>query len=527
MEGRRLAMHHIDAHGVGTDWSYGQLADLSNRLANGLRKMGVGKGDRVAVIMPQRPEAIAASLAIWSTGAVLVPLSPHLGQDGLTLRLRDAETRIIIADATAAPELTHVMRQCTCVQQLIGLEFQNDDTLAWRTLLARETTHFEPATTLADDPAILLYTAGTTGMPKGVLHAHRVLIGILPAFVASQNWYPRPNDLFWSPIDWSTAPGLLHGLLAVMYFGRPLITTRQPAQGADALDLLRRQGITNTLLLPSDVSLMREAAAQESSTEGLSLRAMAVLGETLPTHLYDWATEHLGTEPNALYGLTEAPGLIGDSGNKWPLRRGSLGRPMPGHRIGLLDGQGQPQRPGSVGQLAVHARDAHGHPDPCLFLSYWRNDSLTQSRYLDGWFLTGDMASIDEGGYCWFVGRSDDVFRAGEYRISPLEIEDCLKLHPAVANAAVVPKPQGARGNAIKAFVVLNDDSRSAKPSELVPALQAHVRQRMAAWQIPQELEIVERLPLTSDGQVRRHVLRAREQQRSMLALARGETATD
>ena len=514
-EGRRIAIHHEDAYGGRSDWSYRRLADVSNRLANGLRKMGVQKGERIAVIMSQRPEAVAASLAVLGVGAVLLPLSPQLGSDGLTLRLRDAEARSIIADGTAAPELATIMEQCPSVQQLIGLEFQNDHTLSWRTLQARETTAFQPTTTQAGDPAILLYTAGTTGMPKGVLHAHRVLIGVLPAFVASQNWYPHPGDLFWSPADWTTASGLLHGLLAALYFGRPLVTTEQPARGAEALAVLGRHPITNTLLLPNDLALMHEAAQAGASTEGIALRAICTTGESLPASMLEWAADHLGTSPNEIYGLTEAPGILGHSHEKWPLRAGSAGRPMPGHRIGLLDSRGQPCRSGSAGQLALNTHDIHGYPDPCLFLSYWRNEALTQARYQDDWFLTGDMASIDEDGYCWFLGRVDDVFRAGGHRVSPMEIEDCLKQHPGVSNAAVVPKPEGARGHVIKAFVVAEAGTDIAGLEEV---LQTHVCSRLASWQMPEEIELVDRLPLTADGQIRRHVLRAREQQRSMLA---------
>lgn len=524
MEGRRLAMRHEDAHGDASDWSYGQLAELSNKLANGLRKMGLQKGDRVAVIMPPRPEAVAASMAILATGAVLVPLSPQLGEDGLSLRLRDSETRVVIADASAAPELGRIMKLCPSVQQLVALEFQNDDTLSWRTLMARESGEFTVVACQADDPAILLYTAGTTGMPKGVLHAHRVLIGILPAFVAAQNWFPQPGDLFWSPLDWSTAPGLLHGLLAVLYFGRPLVTTRRPAHGLEALELLRRHGITNTVLLPSDIALMHEASGQAPEPSH-SLRALTLLGEVLSAPLHDWAQGYFGTQPNSLYGLTEAPGFIGDSWQKWPSRPGSIGRPIPGHRVAIIDSQGRNCRRGSVGQLALNIRDAHGHADPVLFLSYWGNEALTRSRFLGDWFLTGDMASSDEDEHYWFVGRCDDIFRAGNYRVSPLEIEDCLKQYPGVSNAAVVPKPQGARGNVVKAFVVIDNPPSATDAAGVAAALQAHVRQRLAAWQVPQEVEFVDRLPLTADGQVRRHVLRAREQQRSMLAAVRAETA--
>ncbi len=529
VEGRRIAIQHEDAKGRHSDWTYGRLADVSNRLANGLRKMGVRSGERVAVIMPQRPEAIAASLAVMGCGAILVPLSPQLGIDGLAQRLRDAEACVIIADANVAPELPSVMAQCPSVQQLIGLDFQNEQTLSWRTLQARESADFEPVATRADDPAILLYTAGTTGMPKGVLHAHRVLIGILPAFVSAQNWFPQPGDLFWSPVEWTTAPGLLHGILAVLYFGRPLVTTQLPLQGSEALAMLERHPITNTLLLPGDLAHMQTAAetAAPEVVHRSKLRAIMVAGESLPARLYDWTNQALGVTPNEVYGLSEAPGIVGHSHDKWPPRPASMGRPIPGHRVSLIDTQGQPCRLGSVGQLALHICDAQGHPDPCLFLSYWRNDALTQARYIGDWFLTGDMASMDEDGYYWFVGRCDDVFRAGGHRISPLEIEDCLKQHPAVRHAAVVPKPEGAHGYAIKAFVVpnTNEPLESAEHARrMSQELRTHVHDQLAAWQVPGDIEFVDRLPLTFEGQIRRHVLRAREQQRSMLASARAGT---
>ncbi len=522
-EGRRIAIHYEDAYGGRSEWSYLRLADISNRLANGLRKMGVQKGDRIAVIMSTRPEAVAAILAVLGVGAVLVPLSPQLGTDALGVRLRDAEARSIIADSGAAPELATILEQCPSVQQLVALDFQNDHTLSWRTLQARESTELQLTATKAADPAILLYTAGTTGLPKGVLHAQRVLIGILPAFVASQNWYPHTGDLFWSPVDWTTAPGLLHGLLAVLYFGRSVVMTEIPARGADALALLKRHSITNTFLLPTDLALVHEAALAGAPTDGINLRGICTAGESLSAATREWATQVLGTTPNELYGLTEAPGIVGDSHEKWPQRPGSLGRAMPGHKIGLLDSQGRPCRNGSSGQLALHRTDQHGFPDPCLFLSYWRNEALTQDRFNGEWFLTGDMVSMDEDGYCWFFGRADDVFRAGGYRVSPMEIENCLKQHPAVLNAAVVPKPQGARGHSIKAFVVTAEGS-TLDADKLEEALQNHICTRLADWQMPQEIEVVERLPLTADGQVRRHVLRAREQQRSMLATARART---
>lgn len=522
-EGRRIALLHEDASGQRTEWSYRRLADVSNRLANGLKKMGVQKGDRVALIMAQRPEAVAAALAVLGAGAVLVPLSPQLGSDGLGARLRDAEARCIIADSTAAPELAIIMEQCPGIQQLVALGFENDYTLSWRSLQARESTSFQTVATRADDAAVLLYTAGTTGMPKGVLHAHRVLIGVLPAFVAAQNWFPHSADLFWSPVDWTTAPGFLHGLFSVMYFGRRLVTTELPVRGAEAISLLNRLPVTNVLLLPSDLALMQEAAVGGVPTDKLSLRAICTTGEMLSPTLREWAASCLGVPANEIYGLTEAPGIVGHSYERWPLRAGSMGRPIPGHRVALLNAQGQPCRTGSAGQLALHRFDAHGYPDPGLFLSYWGNEPLTQARYHEDWFLTGDMASVDEDGYFWFLGRVDDVFRAGGHRVSPMEIEDCLKQHPGVLNVAIIPKPQGSQGHTIKAFVVA---APGIDQAGLEAALQTHVCERLASWQMPQEIEFIDRLPTTVDGQVRRHVLRAREQQRSMLAKVAAKPAT-
>lgn len=518
-EGRKAAIHYEDAFGGRSDWSYRRLAEVSNRLANGLLKMGVQKGERVAVVMSTRPEAVAALLAVLGVGAVLVPLSPQLGTDALAVRLRDAEARSIIADAGTAPELASIMDHCPKVQQLVALDFQNDYTLSWRTLQSRESSVFTPVITAADEPAMLLYTAGTTGMPKGVLHAHRVLIGILPAFVATQNWYPHRGDLFWTPVDWTTAPGLLHGLLAVLYFGQTLVMTELPARGADALALMKRHSITNTLLMPSDLAMLQDAVQAGTSTQGVALRGLCTAGDGLSSASHEWARHHLGTLPNELYGLTEAPGIVGNSHERWPVRAGSLGRAIPGHRIGLLDSQGRSCRSGSSGQLALNRYDQHGFADPCLFLSYWRNDALTEARFNGDWFLTGDMVSMDEDGYCWFLGRVDDVFRAGGHRVSPMEIEACLKQHPAVQEAAVVPKPEGARGHSIKAFIVLAEGS-TLTAEALQQALQTHVCDRLADWQTPQEIELVDRLPITPDGQIRRHVLRAREQQRSMLTSA-------
>ncbi|MEI2417391.1 AMP-binding protein [Orrella sp. JC864] len=514
LDARRIALYIEDEAGNRDVWTYARLGQATNQLANGLVKMGVTRGDRVAVVLGQRPETAVAHMAIYSLGAIALPLSPLFGPDALEQRLRDAQARVAIVDEHSADNLLAAADRCPGLSQIIGIGLDHERLLPWRTLLARQPAQFRAAPTRASDPAILLYTSGTTGAPKGALLPHAALIGNLPGFVASQDWFPKPGDVFWSPADWAWTGGLMDALLPCLYFGYPIVGARGRFTPERAYELLERYRVTNTFLFPTALKMMMKSVPEPRSRYKLALRSIMSAGESVGVTVFDWCRQALGVTPNEMFGQTEMNYLVGNSAAKWPPRPGSMGRPYPGHQVAVLDEQGRPAKPGEIGEIALNRYDIHGHPDPILFLGYWRNETATQEKFTGDWCRTGDLARVDEDGYYWYAGRADDVFKSSGYRIGPGEIENCLIEHPAVANAAVVPKPDAERGAVVKAYVVLTQEYAGRPREQVTEALQAHVRTRLAPYQYPKEIEYLDSLPMTTTGKVQRRVLRLREQGR-------------
>jgi len=447
--------------------TFGELSDDSNRLANALRARGVGTGDRVGIALPQRPEAALAHIAVLKLGAIAVPLSTRFGPDAMAVRLDDAEPAAVLAD-----------------RELEGIETIDVDR-ELPALLAAASDRFEPVGTVPDTPALIVYTSGTTGPPKGALLAHRVLHGHLPGFELSHDFFPQPDDMIWSPADWAWMGGLFDVLLPSLLHGRPVVafqTTKFDPEGA--YDLIERLRIRNVFMPATALRLM---AAVDGPP--LVLRSVASGGEMVGEETAAWCQERLGARLNEFYGQTEANLLIGNCA-AWPAKPGSMGRAYPGHDVRLVDGE-----------VTVGVED-----DPVVFLGYWRNEAATAEKVRDGRLHTGDLAEVDEDGYFRFVGRTDDLISSAGHRIGPGEIEECLVRHPSVALAAVIGIPDEVRGEAIKAFVV------SASPSEALAAeLKALVRERLAAYEVPRAIEFVDELPLTTSGKIRRNELRRLE----------------
>jgi acetyl-CoA synthetase len=249
------------------------------------------------------------------------------------------------------------------------------------------------------------------------------------------------------------------------------------------------------------------------ATPAPTLRAVMSAGEPVGSAVLEWARAHLGLTVNEMFGQTEMNYIVGNSQARWPVRPGAMGRPYPGHRVAVIDEAGKELPPGSTGEVAVHRCDIHGHPDPVFFLGYWKQAAATAAKFSGEWCRTGDLASCDAEGYLWYQGRADDVFKSAGYRIGPSEIENCLVRHPAVINAAVVPKPDAERGNLIKAYVVLAPGHGAS--DALVSELQAHVRGQLAPYEYPKEIEFIAELPMTTTGKVQRRVLREREAARA------------
>ena len=498
--------------------TYAQLQHQADRLAQALGRRGVARGDRVALAMPQRAETAVSHMAVHQLGAIAVPLSMLFGPEALAYRLNDSGSKLALADETSIEALLEARPACAALDTVIAVgDAAGRGDVDWADALAREDGTCTPADTAADDPAMLLYTSGTTGPPKGALIPHRALIGNLPGFVCSQNWFPQDDAVFWSPADWAWTGGLMDALLPTLYFGRPIVAYQGRFAAEQAFELMQQYGVTHTFLFPTALKAMMKAVPRPRDRYALKLRAVMSAGEAVGDAVYAYCREALGLTVNEMFGQTEMNYVVGNCGLHWPARPGSMGRPYPGHRVAVIDDEGRECPPGTPGDVAVHRLDRHGHPDPVFFLGYWGHEEATRRKYTgdaaNSWCRTGDTAAMDEDGYLWYQGRSDDVFKSAGYRIGPGEIENCLVKHPAVANAAVVPKPDRERGALVKAYVVLAPGH--AGSGQLVEELQRHVRGQLAPYEYPKEIEFIDALPMTATGKVQRRVLREREEERA------------
>jgi acetyl-CoA synthetase len=528
--------------------TFATLQAQADRLSRVLQSLGVQRGDRVALVMPQRFETAIAYMAIFQLGAVAMPLSMLFGPEALEYRLQDSEAAVAICDDSSIGNLLAVRGACPALRTVLGVgaaALQAD--LDWGVELARQDPAFTPVRTRADEGAVLIYTSGTTGPPKGALIPHQALLGNLPGFVCSQNWFgfdpgaapvadpPDPqgsNAVFWSPADWAWTGGLMDALLPSLYFGRPIVACNARFSPELAFTLMQEHGVTHTFLFPTALKAMMKSHPTPRRQFRLRLEAIMSAGEAVGDAVFAYCRDQLGVVVNEMFGQTEINYVVGNcsmawgstlpaaggatargQGAGWPARAGSMGRPYPGHRVAVIDEDGNECPDGVPGDVAVHRRDVHGDPDPIFFLGYWRNDAATRRKYTGDWCRTGDLATRDADGYLWYQGRADDVFKAAGYRIGPSEIENCLVKHPAVANAAVVPKPDAERGALVKAYVVLA--SGHAPGDALVADLQQHVRGQLAPYEYPKEIEFIDALPMTTTGKVQRRVLRLQEEERA------------
>ena len=516
-ENARIAIHYEDEAGHTATMTYAALHDHANRLSNVLRNLGVQKGDRVAIVLPQRTQTAVAHMACYQVGAVAMPLSILFGPDALEYRLQNSEAAVALVDQAGLENLKEARAACPTLKHVLAVDCDTAGTLDWDTELAAASNVFEPLRTLATDPAVLIYTSGTTGAPKGALIPHSAIIGNLTGFVASQNWFPQQGDVFWSPADWAWTGGLMDALLPSLYFGMPIVGYRGRFSPDKAFQLMEKYGITNTFLFPTALKMMMKAYPSPREHFQLKLRAIMSAGEAVGDTVFNWCEAALGVTPNEMFGQTEMNYIVGNSAQQWPAKPGSMGRPYPGHRVAVIDDDGNPVKPGETGEVALNRTDIHGDPDPIFFIEYWKNPEATHNKYSGDWCRTGDLASIDEDGYLWYQGRADDMFKAAGYRIGPSEIENCLVKHPAVANVAVVPKPDPERGNVVKAFIVLTQDTErgGAADEKLIAELQTHVRGKLAPYEYPKEIEFINELPMTTTGKVQRRVLRLMEKERA------------
>jgi acetyl-CoA synthetase len=493
-------------------YTFGDLKALSSRLSNLLVARGLQRGDRMAVLLPQMPETLVAHIAAYRAGLVAMPLAQLFGPDALEYRLSDSGARAIVTDSASCAKIAQIRDRLPDLELVLSVDGPADDgaggALDFHSELEKARDSFAAVDTSNGDPALLIYTSGTTGNPKGALLPHRTMIGHVPGVDFIFDFLPQPGDVMWTNADWAWIGALMDSAMPALYHGIPQVVNPPGRFDPEAVfDLLARYGVRCAFIPPTGLKVMRQVENPRGRYD-YDLRTMFSGGEALGTSLMDWGREQLGVTINEAYGQTECNVIVGCCTTVMSPPDGSMGRASPGHTLRIMDEAANIQAPGDLGTICVKA------PDPVMFLEYWNNPQATEEKFLtdengDKWLDTGDKAVMDEEGWIYFVGRADDVINSAGYRIGPAEVENSLLTHPAVQMSAVIGVPDEARGELVKAYVILKDGQT---PSDgLAKEIQDHVKTRLAAHEYPRAVEFVDALPMTTTGKIQRKVLREQE----------------
>ena len=509
---QRVALYQAYPDGRRKTFTFDDLDRRSNRVANALERAGVERGDRVGVVVPQKPANPLTHVACWKLGAVSLPLSPLFGIESLRHRLADSEAKAVVADASVVETVTSAAAECPALETVV--EVTDDDTVTgsasttFAELIDGESDAYEIAETTPETPAIVMYTSGSTGPPKGALHGHGVWAGHCPAF--SMYFERRVHDgVYWTPADWAWIGALGDLLFPAWHYGRPVVGYPMgkfdPEQ---SFSLMEEFDVTDAFIPPTAIRMLMGVESPAEAYD-LSLRAVCSGGEPLTPEILEWAdTELAGVVVNELYGQTEANLLVTNCQEWFPAKPGCMGKPVPGHDVAIVDPETGDERPtGEVGEIAVRRGD-----DPVVFEGYLNDETKTANVTVGEWHLTGDLGIQDEAGYCWFKSRDDDLILTSGYRVGPGEVEQAILEHTAVEQVGVIGVADETRGEIIKAFVQPVSGVESLEnEDELREAIRERVRSQLAKYEYPRAIEFVEHLPQTTTGKIQRRKLRERE----------------
>ena len=506
----RLALIYIDPEGREHKYTFWELKHLSNRLANALRAQGIARGDRVGILLSQCPETAISHVAAYKLGAITVPLLILFGPLAIEHRLRQSEAKGVITDRANLPKILEIKDKLPHLRIIILIDSEGEQgTLDFWKIIEKGSRHFSPVLTAPDDPALIVFTSGTTGPPKGALHAHRILIGELPSAEFCQDFFPQRGDLFWTPLDWAYMGGSFNSLFPSWHHGIPVVAFRpKKFDPEEAFYIIAKYGVNVIFTVATVLRMMLGAVENPKDRYDVEIRSVTSGGETMGKELYELGKRALGIEIAENYGMTECDYTVGNCPRIMKIIPGSMGRAVPGHVVEIINESGEILKPGEFGEIAVR------RPDPVMFLGYWKDPEATKDRYLGPCFRTGDYGTKDEIGYLWFTGRKDDIIESGGYRIGPGEVEDCLMKHEAVASVGVIGVPDPIRGEIVKAFVVPKQGVRLEEG--LVESLRQFVKKKLEAHAYPREIEFLKEMPLTNTGKISKKELRRMDREQKV-----------
>jgi acetyl-CoA synthetase len=506
--GERQALVWEDFQGHARSYTFDHLRRRSNAMAQHLRSLGLGPGDRICLFLDRVPELYIGFLAILKMGGIAQPLFSAFGDEALWVRLDDARTAAIITQKKHLMKVRKARGRLPALRTVLvvdggGAPLQEGERAMDLDTLP-EPPGFELAATGPETPSVLHYTSGTTGNPKGALHAH----GSLPAQYLTAKWVLdlQPDDVYWCNADPGWVTGTSYGIIGPWANGITQVVLDAGFGAERWYDFLARHRVTVWYSAPTAIRLlMREGATLPKKFDLSSLRHLCSVGEPLNAEAVHWSREAFGLPFHDTYWQTETGCIVITNFPGMDIRPGSMGRPFPGIEATVLDPKTfEPiTAPGRVGLIALKP----GWPS--MMRGYWHNPEGYARKFVNGWYVCGDRASRDPDGYFWFVGRDDDVINTGGHLVGPFEIESALLEHPAVAESAAVAKPDPINMEVVKAFVTLKPGFSPSGDLELEIINQ--IRKHLSPLAMPQEIEFVAQLPKTRSGKIMRRVLRAQE----------------
>jgi acetyl-CoA synthetase len=501
----RTALRFDDGDSVET-LSFREIDERSDRLAAGLADLGVGVGDRVGVVVPQKPANPITHLANWKLGAVSVPLTVLFGRDALQYRLDDSDAKAVVVDPSIRETITEIRADCSALEHVVELGDPGSvegNAHSFDRLLAEHEPGGEIYDSTPETTTAIMYTSGSTGPPKGVVHSHALWLG---RAAAAYNYFERGLDgaTLWTPADWAWGAALGGTLFAAWHHGCSIVGRPRGSFDAEAaFECMERHDVTHAFMPPTALRTLMPVETPGERFD-LSIEVFASAGEPMTPEIVEWVDGTFeDVSVNEFYGQTELNLVVANSAGWFETRPGSMGKPLPGYEVRVLDPETRKEVPaGETGELAVKPADRRVFFDEYLGLPEKTANKQTET----GWFLTDDLVERDEDGYIWFVSRADDVILTRGYRVGPMEVESAILEHPQVEQVGVIGVPDDRMGEAIKAFV---QPTRSADdPEALREAIRSLVRETLAEYEYPEHVEFVSDLPTTSTGKIRRKSLR-------------------
>ena len=515
----KTAMIWEGKNGERETYTFGQMKALSDKFANVLKSLGIEKGDRVFIFMDRIPELYIAFFGILKAGAIAGPLFSAFGPDPVKDRLKDSGAKVLITQPDLRRRISGIIFELFDLQHIVVVNKNDRDPyppempdLSYYEEMDKASANFDIVPTSQFDYSIMHYTSGTTGKPKGAVHRHQAVV----QQYATGKWVLdlHPDDIYWCTADPGWVTGTSYGMLAPWTNGVTQLIYEGGFRASAWYDLMQRHKVTVWYTAPTAIRMLMKAGHELPQRYDLSrLRYMCSVGEPLNPEAVVWGEKAFGKPFHDNWWQTETGAILVANYPGMDIRPGSMGRPIPGVKVAILDDEYNPAPSGTDGHLAVL-------PDwPAMFHTYWNNAEMYNSKFRKGWYITGDRSRMDEDGYLWFVGRADDVINTAGHLVGPFEVESALIEHPAVAEAGVIGKPDPIAMEVVKAFVSLNDGYEPT--SKLRNEIQRFTRQKLSVAVAPREIEFIASLPKTRSGKIMRRLLKARE-----LGIPEGDTST-